>query len=82
MLKKNNLNFEIIRVVALISLLLNKFEKSFTFIVIQIYDLVVDNLDIVTSRTFFIKNNNKLVLFNTIFVDTYNLYTKLKNFIT
>jgi len=80
--KKNNLNFEIICVVILVFLLLNKFEESFTFIVIQMYDLVANNLDINTSRTQFTNNNNNLVLFNTIFIDTYNLDIKLKNSIT
>jgi len=70
MLKKNNLNFEIICVVALIFFLLNKLEEFFTFIVTQMYNLVANNLDINTSRTFFTKNNNKLVLFDTISIDT------------
>jgi len=43
------------------------------------YNLVANNLDINTSRTSFIENNNKLVLFDTISVDTYNLDTKSKN---
>jgi len=46
------------------------------------YDLVANNLDINTSRTQFTNNNNNLVLFNTIFIDTYNLDIKLKNSIT
>jgi len=82
MLKKNNLDSRIICVVTLISLLLNKFEKSFMFIVIQIYNLIANNLNINTFRTSFTKNNNKLILFNTISIDTYNLDTKLKDSIT
>ncbi len=46
------------------------------------YNLVANNLDINTSRTFFTKNNNRLILFNTTFIDTYNLDIKLKNFVT
>jgi len=78
MLKKNNLNFKINCIVTLIFLLLNKFEESLTFIVIQMYNLVANNLDINISRTFLIENNNKLTLFNTILIDAYNLDTKLK----
>jgi len=79
MLKKNNLNFRIICVAILIFLLLNEFEESLIFIVIQMYDLVVNNLDINISRTSSTKNNNKLILLNTIFVDIYNLNTKSKD---
>jgi len=78
-LKKNNLNFEIICVVILISLLLNKLKESLMFIVIQIYNLIINNLNINTSRTSFIKKNNKLILSNIISIDTYNLDTKSKN---
>ena len=62
--------------------MLNEFEESFTFIVIQIYDLVANNLDINTSKTSFIENNNKLILFDTIFVDIYNLDIESKDFVT
>jgi len=58
--------------------LLNKFEESLTFIVIQIYNLVANNLNTNISRTFFTNNNNKLILFNTTSIDAYNLDTKLK----
>jgi len=43
------------------------------------YNLVANNLDINTSRTFFTKNNNKLLLFDTTFVDIYNLDIELKD---
>jgi len=46
------------------------------------YNLVANNLDTNTSKTSFTKNNNKLALFNTILVDTYNLDTKSKNLVT
>jgi len=82
MLKKNNLDFKIICVVALASLLLNKLEKSLTFIVIQMYNLVANNLDINTSRTQFTNNNNNLILSNTISIDIYNLNIESKNSIT
>jgi len=77
--KKNNLNLKIICVIILIFLLLNKLEESLTFIVAQIYDLVVNNLNINTSRTSLTKNNDKIALFNTILVNTYNLNIELKN---
>jgi len=80
MLKKN-LNFKIICVVTLTSLLLNKFEKSFTFIVTQMYDLVTNNLDINTFKTSFIKNNDKLALLNIILVNAYNLNIESKDFV-
>jgi len=76
------LNFEITCVVVLALLLLNKLEKSLTFIVAQMYNLVINNLNINISRTSLTKNNNKLILFNTILVDTYNLSIKLKDSIT
>jgi len=79
MLKKNNLNLKIICVVALTSLLLNELEKSLTFIVTQIYNLITNNLDTNTSRMSFTKNNNKLILFNTILIDIYNLNIELKD---
>ncbi len=82
MLKKNNLNSKIICIVILISFLLNKLEESLTFIVIQMYDLVTNNLDTNIFRTSFTNNNNKLILFNTTFVNTYNLNTKLKDLVT
>jgi len=78
-LKKNNLNFRITCIVILISLLLNKFEKSLIFIVIQIYNLVANNLDTNTSKTSLIKNNNKLVLSNTISINVYNLNIESKD---
>jgi len=59
--------------------LLNELEEFLTFIVTQIYDLVINNLNTNKSRTFFIDNNNKLVLFNTIFVNIYNLNIELEN---
>jgi len=79
MLKKNNLNFEIICVVILTFLLLNELEESLTFIVIQMYNLVANNLNIDISKTSFTKDSNKLILFDTIFVDIYNLNTKSKD---
>jgi len=81
MFKKNNLNFRIMCVVALISFLLNEFEESLTFIVSQIYNLVVNNLDINISRTKFTNNNNNLVLLNTTFINTYNLNIESKNLV-
>jgi len=61
--------------------LLNKFEEFLTFIVTQMYDLVANNLNINISRTSFTKNNNKLVLFDTIFVNAYNLNIESKDFV-
>jgi len=79
MFKKNNLDFRITCVVTSIIFLLNELEEFLTFIVTQIYDLVINNLNTNKSRTFFIDNNNKLVLFNTIFVNIYNLNIELEN---
>jgi len=62
--------------------LLNKLEESLTFIVTQMYDLVANNLNTNISKTSFIENNNKLVLFDTIFVNVQDLDIKLKDFIT
>jgi len=59
--------------------LLNKLEESLTFIVIQIYNLVVNNLDINTFKKSFTKNNDKLILFNTISINIYNLNIESKN---
>jgi len=82
MFKKNNLDFKITCVVILIFLLLNKLEESLTFIVTQMYDLVINNLDINMFKMSLTKNNNKLVLLDTILVDTYNLDIKLENLVT
>jgi len=46
------------------------------------YDLVANNLNTNISKTSFIENNNKLVLFDTIFVNVQDLDIKLKDFIT
>ncbi len=70
------------RTIALIFLLLNEFEKLFTFIVIQIYNLAINNIDTNTSKTSLSNNIDNLNLFNITFVDNYDLNTKFKNFIT
>ena len=81
MFKKNNLDFEISRTIALIFLLLNKFEKSLTFIVIQMYNFVIDNINTNTFRTNLLDNINNLDLLDITLVNNYNLNTKLENFI-
>ena len=67
------------RAIALTSLLLNKLEELLTFIVIQIYNLAIDNIDTNTSKTNLLDNINNLDLSNTIFVNNRNLDTKFKN---
>jgi len=81
MFKKNNLNLKIICIVILTFFLLNELEESLTFIVTQMYDLVINNLDTNMFRTSLTNKNNKLILFNTTFIDVYNLNIKLKDFI-
>jgi len=46
------------------------------------YDLVINNLNINTSKMQLTNNNDNLALFNTISIDIYNLNIELKNFIT
>ena len=81
MLKKNNLDFEIFCTIALVSLLLNKFKKLLTFIVIQIYNLANANIDTNISRTNLLNNIDNLDLFNTTLVNNYNLNTIFENFV-
>ncbi len=81
MLKKNNLDFEISCAIALTLLLLNKLEKSLIFIVTQIYNLAVDNINTNISRTNLSDNIDNLDLSDTTSVNNYNLNTKLKDFI-
>ena len=59
--------------------MLNKFEKLLIFIVIQKYNLAINNIDINIFRTNLLDNIDNLDLSNTTFVNNYNLNTKFKN---
>ena len=69
-------------IIALISFLLNKLEELFTFIVVQIYNLVINNTNTNISRTNLLNNIDNLNLFNTTLVNNYNLNTKFEDSIT
>jgi len=81
-LKKNNLNPEMTRAVALAPLLLNELEEPLTFIVTQMYDLAADNLDINTPRTQPTDNNDNPASPDTTPVDTHNLDTEPEDPVT
>jgi len=59
--------------------LLIELEELLIFIVIQIYNLAIDNIDTNISRTNFLDNIDNLNLSNTTFVNNYNLNTKFEN---
>ncbi len=59
--------------------MLIELEELLIFIVIQIYNLAIDNIDTNISRTNFLDNIDNLNLSNTTFVNNYNLNTKFEN---